>query len=110
MINLLKLLYGAILIVMTTTVISAAMHESILAIPPVVKGDPWFQATLVDCYLAFLSFFVWVCYREKSVAAKILWFIAIFALGNIAMSIYVLIALMQIKPGENVTTLFTRQK
>lgn len=110
MTNFLKLLYGAILIIMIALLISASMQESILTIPPAVTRDPWFQATLVDCYFAFLSFFIWVCYREKSTAAKVIWFIAISTLGNIAMAIYVLIALMQIKPGEGVDTLFTRRK
>ncbi len=110
MTNFLKLLYGAILIIMIALLISASMQESILTIPPAVTLDPWFQATLVDCYFAFLSFFIWVCYREKSTAAKVIWFIAISTLGNIAMAIYVLIALMQIKPGEGVDTLFTRRK
>jgi hypothetical protein len=90
------------------TVWSAA-HENILAIPPVVLNDVWFKATLFDAYFAFLSFFLWICYREKSLRLKVFLFFAIVCLGNLAMSIYVLIALYRLKPGEGVEKLFLKQ-
>jgi hypothetical protein len=58
--------------------------------PQSVVGHPWFIATLFDTYFGFLTFWLWLAYRETSWIARIAWLIAILALGNIAMSIYVL--------------------
>lgn len=87
----------------------AATQESILKIPPSVTGDPWFIATLFDAYFAFLVIFLFVCYREKSFLGKALWGIAFAALGNIAIAVYMLIALGKLKPGAGVEELFRRK-
>jgi hypothetical protein len=87
----------------------SGMHENILAIPPVVLNDVWFKATLFDAYFGFLSFFIWICYREKSLALKVFLFFAIVFLGNIAMAIYALVALFRLKPGDGVQKLFARR-
>ncbi len=109
MILLLRLLYAAIFAAMVAITIWAAYHENILMIPPLVLNDPWFKATLFDAYFAFLSFFLWICYREKLLLTKVLWFFAVVFLGNIAMSLYVLIALYRLKPGDGADKLFAKQ-
>ena len=58
-----------------------------------LTSDPWFLATLADAYFGFLTFYVWVAYKEHSVWRKLLWFVLIMVLGNIAISVYVLIQL-----------------
>lgn len=58
--------------------------------PQSVVLHPWFIATLFDTYFGFLTFWLWLAYRENSWIARVAWLIAILALGNIAMSIYVL--------------------
>jgi len=68
-------------------------------------GSPWAAATLFDAYFGFLTFFVWVCFKERSLAAKVIWFVLIMALGNIAMSGYVLIQLSRLKPEEPLSNL-----
>lgn len=108
MIMLLRLLYASIFLIMIAVTIWASIHESILAIPPVVLNNVWFQATLLDAYFGFLSFFAWVCYREKSLSLKVFMFFAIMLLGNLTMSLYVLLALYRLKPGEGVEKLFFR--
>jgi hypothetical protein len=62
-------------------------------------------ATLFDAYFGFLTFFVWVCFKERRLAAKVIWFVLIMALGNIAMSGYVLIQLFKLKPEEPLSDL-----
>ncbi len=109
MIVFLRLLYALIFLSMFALTIWCATQENILEIPPVVLNDVWFRATLFDAYFAFLSFFLWVCYREKSLPLKVFMFFAITFLGNLAMSMYVLLALYRLKPGEGVEKLFSRQ-
>lgn len=58
--------------------------------------DPWFDATLVDAYCGLLKFFIWVAWRERSVAARVAWFVAIMLPGNLAMSGYVLLELARL--------------
>ncbi len=72
-------------------------------------GNPWAWATLYDAYFGFLTFFCWVAWRERSSAVKVWWFILIMALGNIAMSLYVLIQLFRLRPDEPVAALFRRK-
>ena len=55
-----------------------------------VFTHPWFIATLFDAYWAFIAFYVWVAWKEQSAAARVGWFVAIIALGNIAMAAYLL--------------------
>lgn len=108
MISLLKIIFSVILLVMVSTVSMAALKENILMIPSVVTSDPWFVATLVDAYVGFTIFFLWVWFKEKSIASKIVWFVAIMLLGNIATAAYVLLALFRLKASDSVRDLLVR--
>lgn len=109
MITALKILFALILISMLTVTTQASLKENIMLIPPVVTSDPWFIATLYDAYFGFLVVYLWVCYRERSLPIKILWFILFALLGNIAIAVYALIALFRLKPGQGVDELFRRK-
>jgi hypothetical protein len=63
-------------------------------------NSPWAVATLFDAYFGFITFYVWVCFKERSWLGRALWFLLIMALGNIAMSAYVLIQLFRLKADE----------
>lgn len=95
----LGLLFGAILMGMLLVTVRASLVRSVLSNGHLMR-DVWFQATLADAYFGFLSFFVWVAYREKSALARVGWFIGIMLLGNIAMSAYALIAIWKWKADE----------
>ena len=61
-------------------------------------SDVWFQATLLDAYFGFLTFYVWVAWKERSLAGRVLWFVLIMAFGNMAMSAYVILQLVRLPP------------
>lgn len=65
----------------------------------------WTIATLLDAYYGFITFFVWVCWKERSTGVRLAWFIAIMALGNIAMATYVLIQLVRLRKDEPVSAI-----
>lgn len=109
MIIFLRILFSVILITMITVTVIAAMQESILAIPPAVTSDPWFAATLYDAYFGFYTFYLWVFYRETSSLAKLLWFISITLLGNIAISSYMLLALSKLKKNDGLEKLLLKK-
>lgn len=74
---------------------------------PQYAANPWAMATLWDAYFGFTTFFVWVCYKERRIVMRALWFVLIMALGNITMSGYVLIQLFRLKPGQPVSDVVT---
>ena len=71
--------------------------------------DPWVIATLFDAYWAFVSFYVWVAWKEQSLAARVLWFIAIILLGNLAMAAYLLRELFAVSAAGPLDLVFARR-
>jgi hypothetical protein len=106
--GLLIALFAAIFSVMIGVTLWATTHSSLLdpAVRAAYNAQPWAIATLFDAYCGFLTFFVWVAFRERGIGVKILWLVLILLLGNIAMSLYVLMQLFRLKPGEPLTALF----
>ena len=76
--------------------------------PRSLVTHPWFIATLFDTYFGFLTFWLWLAYRETSWIARILWLIAILALGNIAMSSYVLLIVWRLPTTAGVRQVLLR--
>jgi hypothetical protein len=56
-------------------------------------NDPWGIVSLVDVYVGFIFFSVWVFYREKKWWAAILWIGSIMILGNFPTGVYAFLAL-----------------
>ena len=104
----LVLLFGSILIAMLGVTTYASLDRSILEVGPELTSDPWFHATLADAYFGFLTFFVWVAYKESGVVKKATWFVLIMTLGNIAMSIYVLIQVFRADPSKGIESILLR--
>jgi hypothetical protein len=74
--------------------------------------DPWVIATLFDAYWAFIAFYVWVAWKEQTLAARILWFVTLIALGNLAIALYMLVQLFRVSPTapDALTTVFTQRQ
>ena len=68
------------------------------------------MATLFDAYFGFVTFYAWVFYKETSWLARIVWFVAIMGLGNIAMSSYVLIQLFRLRPEQPASDILLRSR
>ena len=100
-------LFAAIFVVMIGVTLWAASHSSLLdpAVRAAYNAQPWAIATLFDAYCGFITFFVWVAFRERGFGVKILWLVLILLLGNIAMSLYVLLQLFRLKPDEPLASL-----
>jgi hypothetical protein len=104
----LTLLFAGIFLWMTVLTVRTSMQVSLWSAWDSFSANPWAVATLYDAYFGFVTFWVWVAYRERTMAPRILWLLLIFALGNIAMSAYVLIQLFGLKPGEPLEALLRR--
>ncbi|KAB2843050.1 DUF1475 domain-containing protein [bacterium] len=110
MITFLKLLFSAILIAIISATVWASQHYSVWQAFSDLWRDPWGRATLFDAYFAFLTFYVWVFYKERCWAYRLLWFVLVMGFGNIGMSLYMLIQLFRLRPGEGVEELLLKRK
>lgn len=109
MILFLRVLFLTILASMLAVISWASLDTPLFAIPRDVISHPWFIATLFDAYWAFIVFFVWAAWKEQSTVARILWFISVIALGNVAMAVYFLRELFQVPAEGPLDPVFTRR-
>ncbi len=110
MILFLRLLFIVILAVMTWGTVRASLAQALFDIPPEVTGNPWFQVTLFDAYFAFLTFYVWVAWKEQRLAARILWLVVLLLWGNFAMATYMLRELFRVKEADGLGPVFTERR
>lgn len=110
MIWFLRLLFLAVIAVMLWATSTASLQQPLgdFARGPVIR-DPWVVATLLDAYLAFLAFYVYVAWKERSAAARVLWFIALMLLGNFAIAAYLLRELFAVPADGPLDQVFTRR-
>jgi len=91
----------------------ASMHQALGAFARgAVIRDPWVIATLFDAYWAFIAVFIWVAWKEQSLAARVLWFLSLIALGNLAIASYMLAQLFRVSASapDALTTVFTQRQ
>jgi hypothetical protein len=107
----LKILFSCIFLWMIAMTMHVQAHKSITLSPSEFnwQTSPWACATLFDAYFGFVTFFVWVCFKERSHWARLVWFILILSLGNIAMSGYVLLRLFKLRADEPASAILTRR-
>lgn len=110
MLNLLRALFVVIIVSMLAVTGWASTQCAIFAIPRAVFTHPWFIATLFDAYWAFLTFFVWVAWKERAAAARLLWFVAIILWGNLAMAPYFLVELFRIQKIDQLGEVFATRR
>jgi hypothetical protein len=106
MLWLLRILFLFILVSMLSVISWASTQCALFAIPREVFTHPWFIATLIDAYWAFIAFYVWVAWKEQSLAARLLWFGSIILWGNPAMALYMLIELFRIQHIDQLREVF----
>jgi len=110
MIWLLRIAFGVVLVTMLCATSWAGTQCALWKTPQAVLTHPWFIATLFDCYFGFLTFYVWLAYKEPGWLARGLWLVAILLLGNIAMAVYMLITLFRLPADAGVEQVLLRRK
>lgn len=104
----LKILFSCIFLALLVGTSWAASQQSVLRWGGLRGPDgPWTIATLMDAYCGFLTFYVWVFFKESRWPARIAWFTGIMLLGNMAMSAYVLLQLARLRPEEAASAILT---
>lgn len=110
MIVLLRIVFSIVVLAMLAVTSWASLKVAMWDTPRAVATHPWFIATLFDTYFAFLTFWLWLAWRERHWIPRLAWLVAILLLGNIAMAGYVLVALFRLPTTASVDQLFTRKK
>jgi hypothetical protein len=105
--NLLRILFTCILLSLALYTGWASTRQPVLQWTGLTAGPDryWTIATLMDAYFGFVTFYVWVFYKERRWLSRCAWFVAIMLLGNMAMSAYVLLQLARLKPTETVASI-----
>jgi len=93
-------LFASILLFMISMTVWACLDRSVLN-AGYLFAEPWFVATFADAYCGFLTFYVWVAYKERSNVRRVAWFLAIMGLGNIAIAFYLLVQLLGLRRGQS---------
>lgn len=96
----LVIVFSGIFLLMIFVTVRASLAISILDVWDSYAANPWAVATLYDAYSGFSIFWIWVAWREQTWGARLLWFLLIMALGNIATSLYLLIQLLRLAPDQ----------
>lgn len=109
MIWFLRCFFIVVLVSMLAVTSWASMNCALWDIPGSVGGHPWFIATLFDTYWAFLTFYCWVAYKERTWLARIGWLLGILLLGNIAMAAYMLIQLIRVPTQARIEDVLLRK-
>lgn len=110
MILFLRIAFSVVVLAMLAVTTWASLLVPLWKIPASVGGHPWFVATLFDTYFAFLTFYVWVAYKETGNLARVLWLLGILLLGNIAMAGYMLVQLFRLPLDARMEDLLLRKK
>jgi hypothetical protein len=110
MILFLRIAFIVVLVSMFAVTGWASTEVALWNTPRAVATHPWFIATLFDTYFAFLTFYVWLAYKETGLGARIGWLLGILLLGNIAMATYMLIQLFRVPLTATLEDVLLRRK
>ncbi len=106
----LRALFVIIFGAMSSLIVWASLNQPIFGIPREVFTNPWFVATLFDAYFAFITFYVWVAWKEQSMGARMLWLPVVLLWGNFAMAIYMIIELFRIDHIDQLGEVFSKPR
>jgi hypothetical protein len=105
----LKILFSSIFLSLLIYTTWASTQQPVLQWGGLTSGPDryWTIATLMDAYFGFVTFYIWVFFKESRHLPRIAWFIAIMLLGNMAMSAYVLLQLLRLRPEQDVASILS---
>lgn len=80
------------LLFMTLGLINGFMNGDFFVDGGALLSNPWGVMSMIDLYVGFTLFSMWIYFREKSLIAKILWIVAMMILGFFTGALYILYA------------------
>jgi hypothetical protein len=83
------------LIAMTVVLLNGFINGNFSRDGAELLANPWGIVSIVDLYVGFALFSLWIAFREKNLILTIIWIILMIVFGFFAGSLYVLLALYQ---------------
>jgi len=83
------------LIAMTVVLLNGFINGNFSRDGAELLANPWGIVSIVDLYVGFALFSLWIAFREKNLILTIIWIILMIIFGFFAGSLYVLLALYQ---------------
>ena len=107
----LQIWFAVVLLVMLAVTTWATLVQPVWQWTGLIEkpNHAWTIATLFDAYFGFAAFYIWVLFKERKAVPRILWFIAIMGLGNMAMAVYVLKELRHLHAEDGMAQLLVRR-
>lgn len=81
------------LIAMTAVLINGFVNGNFSIDGAALLANPWGIVSLVDLYVGFALFSIWIVFREERTLSAVIWVILMMIFGFFAGSLYTLIAL-----------------
>ncbi|OJF93593.1 DUF1475 family protein [Alkalibacterium sp. 20] len=85
------------LLAMTVGLVNGFVNGDFLADGRALLENPWGIMSLIDLYVGFALFSIWIVYREKTMWKIIVWVVTMMIFGFLTGCIYVLKALYESK-------------
>ncbi|MFO8068636.1 MAG: DUF1475 family protein [Alkalibacterium sp.] len=85
------------LLAMTAGLVNGFVNGEFLVDGGALLENPWGIMALIDLYVGFSLFSIWIVYREKAMWKIIIWVVPLMIFGFLIGSIYVLKALYESK-------------
>ena len=104
----LKILMSLLCLWMIAVTVRTSLQSNLFAEWSSLAKIPWMVATLNDFYINMTVIFVWVAYKERTLASRLLWLVLLAALGSIATTAYVFLQLAKLKEGDPIEGIFLR--
>lgn len=78
---------------MTAGLVNGFANGEFLKDGGALMANPWGVMSMIDLYVGFTLFSMWIAYREKHLGVKIIWIVLMMVLGFFTGCLYVLLAL-----------------
>lgn len=83
--------------IMLGMIVFSVMTGDLSAEGSILLGLVWGQMSMVDLYVGFLLFYLWIFRREKGLVSRLVWFVLMMVTGSLATALYILKAAYESK-------------
>ncbi|MGB3368483.1 MAG: DUF1475 family protein [Acidaminobacteraceae bacterium] len=85
------------LFAMTIGLLNGFINGNFINDGKILLDNPWGIMSMIDLYVGFTLFSLWIFYREKSIYMSIFWTLLMMILGFFTACVYILLALYSSK-------------
>jgi len=84
-------------IIMASMIIFTSVTGDFFKEGSILLNMVWGQMSMVDLYVGFILFYMWIFKREKKTSHRLIWLVLILTMGNLITAVYILKAAYESK-------------